>query len=181
MWKPISEKHCPECNRRFSVDEVVCVKCETIFEERTYLSWIGITSVIALGLVWWMQRQGLLATFSLVEALKYEAALLLSMYPTAKLVQKIRDPRRPVLREMGSVFSSRSDRAMILMLMLVYPAAFSGLFPRWLPSSPQNAFHLGIIGFVSIAGAIACLAIVFDQKLAFFDFRIRNTYVERYR
>ena len=38
-----------------------------------------------------------------------------------------------------------------------------------------------MIWVTTITGSLAAIAIVFDQGKAFFDFRISNTYVERYR
>lgn len=175
-------KRCSSCGRSYPPDAVVCVGCEVVFEESPYLRWIGVTSVIALGIEWWLLRSGTIEAFSVLEAIEIGTALLLTGYPLSKLVQKLRDPRRPVLREMGSVWSGRWDRVLVLILLLFVPFAFAGgvkLMASVLPSDDGVPWYID--AYVGVGGLLAALAIVIDQKGAFFDFRIRNTYVERYR
>jgi hypothetical protein len=175
-------KRCSSCGRTYPADAVVCVGCVVVFEETPYLTWVAVTSAIALGIEWWMLRSGRVRAFSVLEAIEIGTALLLTGYPIFKVVQKVRDPRRPVLREMGSVWSGRYDRALILMLLLFVPFVFAGGMKLLAPALPtDDGVPFYVDAYVGAGGLIAALAIVIDQKLAFFDFRIRNTYVERYR
>jgi hypothetical protein len=42
------EKECSKCGGGYPMDAVVCVPSEHVFEERHYLTWIGITLPIAM-------------------------------------------------------------------------------------------------------------------------------------
>jgi hypothetical protein len=177
-------KHCSSCGRSYDVGAVVCVPCEVVFEEAAYLRWIWVASALALVAVGLMTYFGILERFSISEAFKISAALLLLLYPLAKVVQKARDPRRPVLREMGSVFSGRFDRALVLALLLFAVLTMGGGLHLPLRSASSLAYRpirFAVDWFVTLVGLASVVAIIIDQGTAFFDFRIRNTYVERYR
>jgi hypothetical protein len=177
-------KTCSSCGRAFGLESVVCVPCEEVLENGHYLRWITVTSVMAIGAVVWMMRSGILDGFSIAQAFKIEAALLLVCYPAAKIVQKWREPERPVLREMGSVFAGRSDRIMVLCLLaFALLLAIGPLRPTPRAAGAREGAWIldGISWFVALGGLAACVAIVIDQGKSFFDLRIRNTYVERFR
>lgn len=179
-------KRCPECGKGYPIEAIVCVPCEQVLEERNYLRWVVISAAAGTGLAFALVKAEVLVSFRVRDAMELSAAVLLVAYPTSKLVQKLREPGRRVWREMGSVYSSRFDRALILGALVF----FLGLATRvntGLTADPNlvDPGHAparrALAAGVALAGLAAMIAMLVDQGRAFFDPRVRNTYVARER
>lgn len=163
---------------------VVCVPCEQVLEERNYLRWVIVSAVTGTAMAAALVKADVLLQLRVRDALELTAAVLLVTYPASKLVQWIFAPGRPVWREMGSVYSSRFDRAVILVALIFFitlaTRANLGLSADPNLVDPAHApIRRALAASVAAAGLTAMMAMVVDQGRAFFDPRVRNTYVAR--
>ncbi|MFC1799409.1 DUF4919 domain-containing protein [Candidatus Eisenbacteria bacterium] len=117
-----------------------------------------------------------------------ESALLIVLYPLWKLVQKVRSPHRRVLREMGSILSDRTMRAILLGLIVLLLVLSPILLPGLLrgssgldPDGPGWYTYFWLVRmWILVAGAVGvAIAAVIDQGRVFFDPKIRTTYIAR--
>lgn len=192
LWKGLPQNHprphnppvvktCSDCERTHDAAQLLC-PCGEVLETSHYLRWIWITSVLALATVAALVAFGAMRSFSILEVVVMEAAYLVVLYPGAKLMQSRKDRDRPVSAEMGSVFSGRYDRCLVL-------GAIAGIVYAW--SFSAGASALGVVDpayapvrtvwlwVAMILWVTAIAAIVRDQGLALFDLRIANTYAHR--
>ncbi|MEM8934053.1 MAG: hypothetical protein AAGE94_22870 [Acidobacteriota bacterium] len=184
-------KTCPECSTLYPDDRLVCLECGEIFEDPPYTRFIGVTVVVGALLQLGVSGLGPTSLAFWKETFMHGALLLSIGYPSWKVVQKLREPSRPTLAEMGSVFGSRSDRLMLLglLLFLVYSAptlwptltslavdgvANDAATPAWLAS-----FRALRALILTLVAAVVPLAAMIDQGLAFFDPRVVDTYILR--
>ncbi len=158
-------------------------RCGEILETRFYLRCVLVASVVALGLALVLVRVGWLSRFSSAEVIMMLTAILAVGYPAAKVVQKLRQPSRSILLEMGSVYTSRFDRVIIMSAIAAVVMLVSGMFT--LSASelvhPDYAPIRAVWIWTSITlWDLAVLGMILDQRLAFFDLRVANVYVDRY-
>ena len=180
-------KECPECERQYSIDRLICLDCVETLEDKTYLRFIWVTMAVAVIFHLWLQQWSELGRGLIREALKTEVFLLLISYPSWKVLQKLRNPKRRVLREMGSVFAERSDRLMVLglsvFLLLSLPGLVSTLSSWELNLEPGRplwlTWFLAVRLWVFLAALFVPIAVMIDQGWRFFDPRIQNTYSDR--
>jgi hypothetical protein len=184
-------KTCPECSAENPLTALLCSACETVLEESFYLRTITFCSALAVGLHGVLVALGFYARFSVAEVFVLATALLLVIYPACKLHQKRLRPDRPIGREMLSVHGDRWSRFMLtgLLLAFVYfpvhrPPSLTGLLNHL---SPATATPLAVFQTVrawagvgmAFGAFVIVLVIIRSQGLAFFDFRIANTWRER--
>jgi hypothetical protein len=176
-------KTCSECKRKCEDVEVLCPACGSVLEEKNYLKFIYWTTGLALATVYGAKQLGLITEMNVLAVFVLEAGLLLAVYPASKLIVKIRQPNRPVCAEMGSVFSPRYDRILIMSLMTVIALAATGTPPIRVALgrvTPGTAWFVAILKWEVFLGSLAAmLAMLVDQGLSFFDLRIANTYRHR--
>jgi hypothetical protein len=111
-------------------------------------------------------------------------AFLMVLYPAAKLVQRRRDPGRLIWREMGSVYTGRFDRLLIVGAIVVIALMWLGAVPTrhsGMVHPDYAPIRLGWILATMLGWGVATVAMIVDQGVAFFDLRIANTYAKRYR
>jgi hypothetical protein len=155
-----------------------------VLEHAKYKLIIAVTGLAAVGLVAIFARTGVLTRFSWLEPFKLQAFLMILSYPTAKAIEKLRDPGRQVLQEMGSVYSSRLDRCLLLLLSAAIITIATEQRPAVGPTAyapPYAAVAAATSLVTALTSVVVIVACVVDQGLAFFDLRIANTYVERER
>lgn len=181
-------KNCSECNKAHLISSLICEDCEEILEELLYLRFVWGTLIIAILVQILFSNLGQHGAGFIFEVLMNEAFFLITSYPVWKIIQKIKEPERKILQEMGSIFSERSDRIMMIVLLImalflspkVFPALFSWEFKQ---GSIETIWYLT---FWIIRTWVALLAMFFvpiaimvDQGFRFFDMRIPNTYLGR--
>lgn len=176
-------KTCPECRATTDPVLILCGACGSPLEGTLYLRFIYGTSLAAIGADVALWKLSFIDRFSVPLAFQLEAALLLVAYPLFKLLTKLRDPRRRVASEMGSAFSSRYDRALVtglialVVLIGLGVMRLGGLEPAIAPG--LGGAKAALNWFNLLGGLIAAVAMIRDQGLRFFDFRVRNTYQGR--
>lgn len=180
-------KRCDTCGEDgFHATDLVCLECEEVLENEPYLRvcWAGITLAAALhgGLLW----LGFYPHFSIPEVIVLCAAIIAILYTVQKIVQMRRDPERPVIAEILSVYTDRSDRIFFILILAAAALVFAGLDPttslRRVPIDQRFAtarFALTLYGFLFFT--LWIFGSIRDQGVAFFDMRIANTCVDRER
>jgi len=183
-------KKCSECNRVYSQSVLVCEFCREALEDSTYSRICLAGMAVALG---W---QGLLYLTNLSresfwsEAFINATVFLILIYCAVKLLDKVREPERPVLREIESVLSGRLYRLAFLAL-LVYLAFNIGL-PLFIVGSAISGIEEPGHGFTHIYGQyqsirrvvlfgaplLTVILLLQKQGLRFFDFRQPNSSIQ---
>lgn len=171
-------KICPECAARSEPLLILCEGCGASLEGTLYLRFIYGTSLAAIGADLLLWKLSFIDRFSVPLAFQLEVALLLVSYPLFKLITKLRDPRRRVASEMGSAFSSRYDRAIVTGLIVFVLLIGLGLLrlDGLEPAVDLGGARYALSWFTLLGGLLAVAAMIRDQGLRFFDFRIQNTY-----
>lgn len=174
------------CGGHYPLGDLFCDECREALEETHYRLWIVVTFGAAAAIEWLFAHGGVLREFRATEAIMLGTLLLQLAYPLAKLVQKLRDPERHVLREMGSVFADRWSRVLFISAWIYVGLLWSGRLPK----SPVGAGNLvdpsdaplrAALVTTSLAGfAIVSALLLADQGLRFFDLRVANTYRQRH-
>lgn len=175
------------CDGAYPLHELFCTQCGEALEETHYRMWIVVTLVAAAALEWWLAATGVLIKIRWPEVLMLEVLLLQLAYPAAKLVQKVRNPARPVLREMASVFADRWSRILFIAAWVFVALLWARLVPRsagltknLVDPSDAGVRHL-LVQLDMIGFAIASALILATQGIRFFDLRVPNTLSPRYR
>jgi hypothetical protein len=179
-------KTCPTCEDELEIQDLVCLDCGEVLEDGPYTSLCFGAVVSAAALHGGLVSLGLYGRFALTEVIILTSVIIAVTYPAVKLVQKRRDPERPILAEILSVYTDRSDRVFFLLILaacilIVTGHAPAGALTRT-PVHPQFA----LVRFIATTWGVVfftlwILASILDQGLAFFDPRIANTYVHRER
>ena len=116
---------------------------------------VGTAALVAAGLgsLTWL---GVYDGFSIIEVIVWSTTCLMILYPGFKLFQKIRDPSRPALREVLSVYSDRLSRVILIGLLALgcwlvvqTPLEFLAQLQRF----DVRAFRI-IRGYFLLAGAL---------------------------
>jgi hypothetical protein len=182
-------KTCSECKEQYANDRLVCLQCNKSLEDQSYLNWILWTLLLSVPLAIVLRLLGYRGAGMVLEVIIWEPALLAVLYPIAKVVQRIRDPSRPVLDEMKSVFGERANRIGLLIAI-----AFFGWFSWTMhgshgegrtPVSLMDPSWKDIVFWgrasVLLLLPVAGFLLVFDQGWRFFNLKIANTYAEQER
>lgn len=185
-WPP-PPKECDACGRRYALSRTVCLDCDQGLDDAAYtravLFWLGIAALFEGGLYVSGGRTGGGLDY-LGDAVQTAALLILVGWPLFKLVQKLREPARPVLRELGSLYADRVGRGLVVALVGFVAYLWHDGFD--VPLVPVEASWIGwfdlvrIWGFL-VVGGLALLVTLLDQGLQFFDPRVRHTYSRRER
>ncbi|MBX2800114.1 MAG: hypothetical protein KTR31_20720 [Myxococcales bacterium] len=170
------------------MSRTVCLDCDESLDSWTY----SLACLVALA--GGMALEGSFAAMGLrpwegwfsfiADAFASCVPLLIFGYPVFKLYQKWKTPARPTLRELGSAFSDRLSRVLVLLLAaFVASLAIGGLRLPLTPPDPSfiGWYDLVQAWFLLLAFTGLLAAFLLDQGLAFFDLRIRNTYAKRER
>jgi hypothetical protein len=180
-------KECPDCRKQYPVGRLICLDCFEILEEKVFLRFVWVTLALAVALQLAFQHLGVRGTGFLPEVFMNEAFLLVLSYPTWKLIQKLRDTRRQVLQEIGSLYSDRTGRLVLLGLLVFVIYLSPKILPALLlgtvmvdPADPVwYSMFWTVRAALLLAISIIPIAAIVDQGLTFFDPREPNTYLKR--
>ncbi len=180
-------KRCSQCEVPNGLPELFCGACGQVLEESTYLRAIAICSALSVATHGVLRLVGVYTRFSVAELFVLATFFLMVLYPAYKLLQKRREPERPIGREMLSVHGDRWSRV-ILLALLVLGASFL-LKPNSLGliAGKPLIVHEGFKALrywvslsVGVVGYAVALIIVWTQGWAFFDPRVEHTYRGRF-
>lgn len=175
------------CDEAYPLHDLFCAQCGEALEETHYRLWIVVTTVVAAATVWLLAHSDVLVKFRWPDVLILEVFLLQIAYPAAKAFQKMRDPERPVLREMASVFADRWSRVLFIAAWVFIAMIWLRVVPRSTVAGhnlvdPSMLPLRTAISTVSFAGfAVTSALVLVDQGPRFFDLRSSNTASPRRR
>lgn len=181
-------KRCGECKRHYPLQAIVCLECEEILEENSYLKFVWISIALSLVADLALVQLGVLQRWRIAEVLQFTGFLVFVGYPLWKVVQKIREPERPILRELGSIYTGRFDRALITTMLLAVALVWLDVIDTGGVATSKllvNPEHVPIVRMFAltlmIIAIVSSIAMIIDQGLSFFDPRVKNTYIARER
>lgn len=179
---------CTECGSILEPGQLACSGCGDLPEEATFLRWVWIGIIPAAALHFILGRFGIEGSGFLRETFMTLSLVVLPGYGVTKIVQKLRDPSRPVLDEAVSVFSDRFGRVLLIVLVVVaawyvVPAVYlTAAGFKFRPSTPEPLWFTRyvqlrwlVMCFVSVFGLFAILR----QGPQFFNPYVRSTYERR--
>lgn len=163
---------CSDCGGRTASGWLVCARCGQPFEDDTWVNTVWVTVVLA-GLVEVVAHLTGLRPWSLVQLFMNETSFMVLGYTGLKVLQKVRDPARPVLDEALSVFSTRGMRLVLLLMLLMLGLAFAMAAPlgTWSEGAPGVWRWLRYALVIPATPLLVALCI-WRFGLGFFDLRV---------
>ena len=177
-------KTCPECSTSYPPSRVLCLHCNEILEEKHYLRLVWATFIVALAFHFILGRLDYPGTGFISESFKTEVFLLIYSVLFWKLFQKWKNPDRRVMYELASLYSDRLGRLLILGLLLALFYLFI-VPPDPVPARPTNPPDALILFNKARYWTVVCLGtayiaiVLFQQKLALFNFKLPNSLMDR--
>lgn len=179
-------KSCSECGKAYPISRVLCLDCCEILEERPYLRLVLLTLAIAVLAHFTLAKFGYAGHGLVKESFMSEVFLLIPCVVAWKCVQKLKTPQRRILYEIGSLYSDRFGRAMIIAATIFSLLLFSGAITfkpagiGALNEPPALAYFRTIRYYTILSGGLIFLLLVFYiQKLNLFDFRLKNSLIQQ--
>jgi len=172
-------KTCPECGATHAVQRLFCLQCSTVLDERTYLKLVYVTFAVAFAIHFMLGRAGYPGTGLISETFQTEVLLLILAVAAWKLIQKSREPQRRISYELASLYSDRTDRLVILGLLVFMAIYFLKLGIPFRLSQHTEPHVLTLFRkarfWVVVPGGLAYIAILLSiQRAAFFNFNVSN-------
>jgi hypothetical protein len=176
-------KACSQCGKTYSPSRVLCLDCNEILEEKDYLRLVWLTLAIAFLVHFILGRYGFAGSGLIKESLMSEVVVLVVCVGAWKCIQKAKSPQRRILYELASLYSDRSGRVAILgatIFILLYSSGVITFEPTRIDEPPFLAYYRVVRYYTIVSCGSIYLFLVFSiHKLAFFDFRLRNSLIHQ--
>lgn len=177
-------KRCSVCEREYPAAALACLDCDEILEDSFYVRtcWIGLVCGVSLNFAG--RHLGYYQKITVTEVVMLSGLCIAIIYPLCKAYQRIRSPERPILAEMLSVYTDRSDRLTLMAMLVAIAVIVVTHFPGGIGRVTATSFSM--VRFVCLASGATffllwAIVSIIDQRTDFFDPRVANSYIKRLR